>query len=88
MINTVTDEALEREKQVVKNEKRERVDNKPYGHTGAVIRKNLYPDGHPYNWTVIGDLEDLQAATLEDVKQFYERIGFKRESNCMRYDHN
>ena len=73
MINTVTDEALEREKQVVKNEKRERVDNKPYGHTGAVIRENLYPEGHPYNWTVIGDLEDLQAATLDDVKEFYEK---------------
>ena len=74
MINTVTDEALEREKQVVKNEKRERVDNNPYGHTGAVIRENLYPEGHPYNWTVIGDLEDLQAATLEDVKEFYEKF--------------
>jgi len=59
MINTVTTEALEREKQVVKNEKRQRVDNAPYGHTGAVIRKNLYPPGHPYSWTVIGSLDDL-----------------------------
>ena len=71
MINTVTKEALEREKQVVKNEKRERVDNAPYGFTGEVIRKNLYPKEHPYNWTVIGSLPDLQAATLEDVKEFY-----------------
>lgn len=73
MINTVTDAALEREKQVVKNEKRQRVDNAPYGHTGYVIRKNLYPEGHPYSWTVIGSLEDLQNATLDDVKKFYER---------------
>ncbi len=73
MINTVTDEALEREKQVVKNEKRQRVDNAPYGHTSYVIRKNLYPEGHPYSWSVIGSLEDLQNATLEDVKEFYER---------------
>ena len=73
MINTVNEGALEREKQVVKNEKRQRVDNQAYGHTGHVIRKNLYPVGHPYNWTVIGDLEDLQAATLADVKEFYNQ---------------
>lgn len=73
MINTVTKDALEREKQVVKNEKRERVDNAPYGFTNEVIIKNLYPEGHPYSWTVIGELEDLQAATLEDVKEFYSQ---------------
>lgn len=72
MINTVTKEALEREKQVVKNEKRQRVDNSPYGYTDEIIRKNLYPEGHPYSWTVIGALPDLQAATLEDVKEFYD----------------
>ncbi|MAQ76258.1 MAG: peptidase M16 [Aquimarina sp.] len=71
MINTVTEAALEREKQVVKNEKRERVDNNPYGYTDEVIRKNLYPQDHPYHWTVIGSLPDLQSATLEDVKEFY-----------------
>ena len=71
MLNTVTKEALEREKQVVKNEKRQRVDNAPYGYTDEIIRKNLYPAGHPYSWTVIGALPDLQAATLEDVKEFY-----------------
>ncbi len=71
MINTVTTEALEREKQVVKNEKRQRVDNAAYGFTNEVIIKNLYPAEHPYSWTVIGELPDLQAATLEDVKEFY-----------------
>ena len=71
MINTVTEAALEREKQVVKNEKRQRVDNSPYGYTDEIIRKNLYPEGHPYNWTVIGSLPDLQAATIDDVKEFY-----------------
>jgi zinc protease len=73
MINTVTESALEREKQVVKNEKRQRVDNAPYGYTDEIIRKNLYPEGHPYSWTVIGSLPDLQAATLEDVKEFYNQ---------------
>ncbi|MFT5542441.1 MAG: zinc protease [Glaciecola sp.] len=71
MINTVDQGTLEREKQVVKNEKRQRVDNRAYGHTQHVIKKNLYPGNHPYNWTVIGDLEDLQSATLKDVKEFY-----------------
>jgi zinc protease len=74
MINTVKEGTLEREKQVVKNEKRQRVDNRAYGHTGHVIKKALYPEGHPYNWTVIGDLEDLQSATLDDVREFYERF--------------
>jgi len=73
MINTVTEAALEREKQVVKNEKRQRVDNAPYGYTDEIIRKNMYPEGHPYNWTVIGALPDLQAATIDDVKEFYSK---------------
>ncbi len=74
MINTVTVDALEREKQVVKNEKRQRCDNAPYGFTDEVQRAALYPADHPYNWTVIGSLPDLQAATLEDVKEFYSRF--------------
>ena len=73
MINTVTQAALEREKQVVKNEKRQRVDNQPYGYTSEVIKGALYPEGHPYSWTVIGQLPDLQAATLDDLKEFYEQ---------------
>ncbi|MCI5045297.1 MAG: insulinase family protein [Aquisalinus sp.] len=71
MINTVTQAALDAEIQVVKNEKRQRYDNAPYGYTTEVIRKNLYPEGHPYSWTTIGLLPDLQAATLEDLKEFY-----------------
>jgi zinc protease len=72
-INTVTEPVLAKEKQVVKNEKRQRVDNQPYGHNSSVINSNLYPEGHPYSWEVIGSLEDLQNATLEDVKEFYRR---------------
>ena len=72
-INTVTDPVLAKEKQVVKNEKRQGVDNVPYGHTSYVIDKALYPADHPYNWQVIGSLEDLQNATLSDVKEFFRR---------------
>ncbi|BAO55421.1 hypothetical protein NMS_1412 [Nonlabens marinus S1-08] len=72
-INTVTEPVLAKEKQVVKNEKRQAVDNRPYGHDNYVIGKNLYPVGHPYNWQVIGSLEDLQNATVDDVKEFYKK---------------
>lgn len=72
-INTVTDPVLAKEKQVVKNEKRQGVDNRPYGHTNAVILDALYPEDHPYNWSVIGSLADLDAATLDDVREFYRR---------------
>ncbi|MGD9587448.1 MAG: M16 family metallopeptidase [Pyrinomonadaceae bacterium] len=72
-INTVTEPVLQKEKQVVKNEKRQGVDNNPYGHTSYVIDKALYPADHPYNWQVIGSLEDLQNAQLEDVKEFFRR---------------
>lgn len=72
-INTVTDPVLAKEKQVVKNEKRQSYDNKPYGNNFSVINSNLYPENHPYHWEVIGSLEDLQNASLQDVKEFYNR---------------
>jgi zinc protease len=72
-INTVTQAVVDTEKQVVKNEKRQRVDNQPYGHNLYVVNKAIYPEDHPYNWQIIGSLDDLEAATLEDVKTFYNR---------------
>ena len=73
MINTVTKKSLTVQQNVVQNEKRQSVDNRPYGQTSYVIAKNLYPEGHPYSWTVIGDMEDLQNATVEDVKAFHNK---------------
>ncbi len=70
-INTVTESVVAKEKQVVKNEKRQSVDNRPYGHTRFVIDRALYPQGHPYRWQVIGSLEDLDAATLDDARAFH-----------------
>jgi zinc protease len=49
------------------------VDNRPYGHTSYVIDKLLYPEGHPYNWQVIGSFEDLANATVEDVRDFFRK---------------
>ena len=71
-INTVTQEVVEKEKQVVKNEKRQSYDNRPGGHTYFVIDRNLYPPSHPYHGQVIGSLADLDTATLVDVREFYD----------------
>jgi len=74
MINTVTPKSFANQQNVVQNEKRQMVDNRPYGHTGTVIAHNLYPEGHPYSWTVIGEMEDLTNATIEDVKEFHSKF--------------
>lgn len=72
LINTVTQGALDREKDIVINEKRQRVDNQPYGHGDFVLDQNLYPASHPYSWQVIGSMDDIRSATLDDVKEFYD----------------
>jgi zinc protease len=73
LINTVTESAFYNQQEVVQNEKRQRVDNNPFGHTNWVLDKSIYPEGHPYNWQVIGELVDLQNATIDDVKEFYSK---------------
>ena len=71
LLPTITEEALRNQQSVVQNEKRQRVDNVPYGHTSYVIDKLVYPEGHPYNWQVIGSFEDLANASVEDVRNFF-----------------
>lgn len=73
-INSVTQRSLTIQQNVVQNEKRQSVDNAPYGFTDYVIYKNLYPATHPYNWDVIGEMEDLKSSSLEDVKNYYEHF--------------
>jgi len=74
MINTVTPQSFAGQQNVVQNEKRQSVDNRPYGFTDYVLHKNLYPQGHPYSWDVIGEMEDLTNATVEDVKAFHNKF--------------
>lgn len=73
MINTVTKKSFAVQQNVVQNEKRQSYDNRPYGFTQEVVAKNLYPEGHPYSWTVIGEMEDLFNAEIDDVKAFHEK---------------
>jgi zinc protease len=73
LTNTVTKKALVNQQNVVQNEKRESVDNAAYGFNQGLIAKNLYPKGHPYSWTVIGEMEDLASASVEDVRAFHKK---------------
>jgi len=61
---------LDEQRGVVQNEKREG-ENQPYGRTGITITENTWPAGHPYSWSVIGSMEDLNAASLEDVQEWF-----------------
>lgn len=71
--NTVTKSALVNQQNVVQNEKRESVDNAAYGFNSGLIAKNLYPSGHPYSWTVIGEMQDLTNASVENVRAFHKK---------------
>jgi zinc protease len=62
---------LNAQRDVVKNERRQRVDNQPYGRVSEVLSRAIYPPSHPYSWPVIGSMEDLSAASEEDVKNFF-----------------
>ncbi len=73
LLPTVTPEAFANQQEVVQNEKRQRVDNVPYGHTSYVLHKSLFPENHPYNWQVIGSFEDLKNAALADVRSFFQK---------------
>lgn len=62
---------LDTQRDVVMNERRQRVDNQPYGRPYERLFELLFPPDHPYHWPVIGTMEDIAAATLEDVRHFF-----------------
>lgn len=78
----VTQEKLDNQRDVVKNERRQRVDNVPYGTSSEKIAAALFPSTHPYSWPVIGYMEDLSAAKLEDVKDFF-RVYYAPNNACI-----
>jgi len=67
----LTQEKLDTQRDVVLNERRQRVDNQPYGRALERLHELLYPEGHPYRWPVIGYPEHVSAATLEEVRGFF-----------------
>src|SRR5260370_12018078 len=69
--NTINKETLDLQRGVVQNEKRQG-DNQPYSISRYLITENTYPAGHGYSWTTIGSMEDLNAASLADVHEWFK----------------
>ena len=72
LADAMTPQTVDAQRAVVKNERRQSYENRPYGLSEETIEKNLYPEGHSYNWPVIGSMKDLDAASYEDVVQFFK----------------
>ena len=70
LLGVLDQERLDEQRGVVQNEKRQG-ENQPYGKQWDLLTKAMYPKGHPYSWTVIGEMEDLDAASLDDVKEWF-----------------
>lgn len=73
LLDAMTQEKLNNQRDVVKNERRQRYDNQPYGTAGEKIAEIIYPANHPYHWTTIGSLDDLTAASLGDIEGFFRQ---------------
>ncbi len=71
MLPAMDQEKLDNQRDVVKNEKRQRYDNQPYGDWDERLQRLVYPPDHPYHHPVIGSVEDLDAASLDDVRDFF-----------------
>lgn len=74
LLPTMTQQKLDTQREVVINERRQRVDNQPYGRAWERLSELLFPAGHPYRWPVIGYMEDLEAARLDMVSDFFRRF--------------
>ncbi|MDA8622261.1 insulinase family protein [Psychrosphaera sp.] len=73
LLDAVTQEKFEVQRETVKNERGQRVDNRPYGRLNERVSAALYPEGHPYSWPVIGYMEDLNRVNVNDLKAFFLR---------------
>ena len=71
LLGAIDQARLDEQRGVVQNEKRQG-ENQPYGKTYEALTKGTYPVGHPYSWTVIGSMDDLNAASLDDVKAWFQ----------------
>ena len=80
LLPSMTEERLQNQIEVVKNERRQGVDNQPYGTVDERMYAALFPSHHPYSWDVIGYMEDLTAATKKDVEDFFKT--YYGPNNC------
>jgi zinc protease len=72
LLDAMSPSKVDGQRDVVKNERRQSVENVPYGTASIVLDENLFPPGHPYHWPVIGSMEDLSAASYQDVVEFFK----------------
>jgi len=73
LLDAVTQQKFEVQRATVKNERGQNYDNQPYGLSGEVIARNLFPYGHPYSWLTIGYIEELNKVSVSDLKNFFLR---------------
>ena len=73
LLDAMSPQTVNAQRDVVKNERRENYENAPYGMASIEIAQMLYPEGHPYRWPTIGYMEDLTAASYEDVLEFFRK---------------
>jgi zinc protease len=73
LLDAMSLQKVDGQRDVVKNERRQRYENQPYGMVGIVMARTLYPRDHPYSWPTIGSMEDLSAASYEDVVEFFKK---------------
>jgi zinc protease len=71
LLDTLDLAKLNAQRDIVKNERRQSLDNQPYGRAGELLSQATYPASHPYSWDVIGSMDDLSAASEADVKNFF-----------------
>jgi zinc protease len=73
LLDTMTPATVDAQRDVVKNERRQSYENRPYGMADITLTEMLFPEGHPYHWPVIGYMPDLTAASYEDVVAFFKK---------------
>src|SRR5215203_4689567 len=73
LLESMTPHTVDAQRDVVKNERRQSYENRPYGAADLLLAEMLYPKGHPYHWPVIGYMEDLTAASYDDTVEFFKR---------------
>jgi zinc protease len=72
LLDSLDEAKFKAQRDIVQNERRQGVDNQPYGRAGEILDVAVYPESNPYSWPVVGYLTDLQRATVDDVKDFFK----------------
>ena len=73
LLDAMTPASVDAQRDVVKNERRQSYENRPYGMASIALGEMLFPENHPYHWPTIGYMPDLSAASYEDVVEFFKK---------------